>query len=204
VPVNHLRGLPELNNTYYAMRHGRSRANAQGIIVSDPRDGLLAAWGLTGPGREQARAAAAGSGLTAAAVIRSSAFSRARQTAEIAREVLGAAPVCLAPELRERAFGCWDRTSDQNYERVWAADARGDPAGDGVEPVDAVLARTTALVAALERAHHGAVVLLVSHGDPLNILQAGFRRLAPAQHRSLPPLATAEIRRLTLTVVRSN
>lgn len=202
MPVNHLLGLPGLKNTYYVMRHGHSQANAQGIIVSDPCDGQLGTWGLTAAGREQARAAAADSGLTAATVICSSGFSRARQTAETVREVLGAAPVRLAPELHERAFGGWDRSSDQNYERVWAADAGQEPADPGVEPVDAVLARTTALVAALEQAHRGASVLLVSHGDPLNILQAGFLRIAPARHRDLAPLATAEIRRLTLTAVR--
>ena len=62
----------------------------------------------------------------------------------------------------------------------------------------AVLDRTTAFVAALERRHSGRDILLVSHGDTLQILQAGFLRVDPSRHRSLPHLATAEIRRLHL------
>ena len=39
------------------MRHGQSEANAQGIIVSDPKIGCFR-YGLTALGREQAGAAA--------------------------------------------------------------------------------------------------------------------------------------------------
>jgi hypothetical protein len=38
----------------------------------------------------------------------------------------------------------------------------------------------------------------VSHGDTLQILQAGFLRMSPSRHRSLPHLAPAEIRQLHL------
>ena len=44
-------------NTYLIMRHGQSEANAQGIIVSDPKIGCFR-YGLTALGREQAGAAA--------------------------------------------------------------------------------------------------------------------------------------------------
>ena len=40
--------------------------------------------------------------------------------------------------------------------------------------------------------------LLVSHGDTLQILQAGFLRMNPGQHRALPPFEPAEIRRFHL------
>jgi broad specificity phosphatase PhoE len=61
-----------------------------------------------------------------------------------------------------------------------------------------VLDRVTALVADLERRHAGRDILLVSHGDTLQILEAGFLRLDPSRHRRLSPLATAEIRELRL------
>jgi broad specificity phosphatase PhoE len=61
-----------------------------------------------------------------------------------------------------------------------------------------VLDRVTALVADLERRYSGRDILLVSHGDTLQILQAGFLRLDPSLHRRLPPLGTAEIRELHL------
>ena len=94
------------------------------------------------------------------------------------------------PRLRERAFGELDGTPDApdlpgslgGYHAVWAADVRlGLHAEFGTESVYAVLRRVTALIAHLEAeaAESGAVkdslaVVLVGHGDVLQILQAGF------------------------------
>ena len=81
-----------------------------------------------------------------------------------------------------------------------AADEQDPWHADGdVEPVAAVLDPATGFIADLERQHSGRDILLVSHGDTLQILQAGFLRIDPSRHRSLPHLATAEFRRLHLT-----
>ena len=61
-----------------------------------------------------------------------------------------------------------------------------------------MLDRSTAFIVDLERRYSGRDILLVSHGDTLQILRAGFLRMNPSQHRSLPELKTAEIRRLRL------
>jgi broad specificity phosphatase PhoE len=183
------------------MRHGQSMANERGIILSDPDNGVRAEYGLSPAGREQALESAKRSGLPGSTMIFSSDFSRAAQTAEIVREVLGAGEVSLAEALRERCFGAWEGTSSGNYTQVWAADAE-NPDGDsnGVEPASAVLDRVTEFVAGLEVAYADRDIHLVSHGDTLQILQAGFRRMSPAKHRSLPHLGTAEIRRIHLLV----
>ncbi len=57
-----------------------------------------------------------------------------------------------------------------------------------------MLDRVTAFIADLERQHRDRDILLVSHGDTLQILQAGLAGLDPAAHRGLPHLETAEIR----------
>ena len=44
----------------------------------------------------------------------------------------------------------------------------------------------------------GRDILLVSHGDTLQILEAGFLRMDPSAHRQLPHLDTAQIRELRL------
>jgi glucosyl-3-phosphoglycerate phosphatase len=197
--MNHLGGRERLANRYRVMRHGESKANAAGVIVSTIESDRGGDWGLSEAGRRQALAAARGGGLPADTVICSSDFSRARETAEIVRAELGAAAVIIAPALRERCFGEWEGTGVANYSRVWAADQAdaGHPAG-GVEPADAVLERASALVADLEGRFSGRDILLVSHGDTLLILQAGFQRVAATSHRSLPHLGTAEIRALSL------
>ena len=213
--MNHLSGVNRLANRYHAMRHGQSKANVAGVIVSGIESDRLGDWGLSDLGREQVLAAARACGLPPDTVICSSDFSRARQTAEIVRARLGAPPVVVAAALRERCFGDLEGTATGNYARVWAADeaGAGDTAGDGrdgrdgrdgedagggVEPAAAVLDRVSALVTELERRYAGRDILLVSHGDTLQILQAGFLRMDPAAHRRLPHLGIAEIRALCL------
>lgn len=196
--MNHLSGVDRLANAYRVMRHGQSKANAAGVIVSQIENDRRGDWGLSELGRRQALAAAQQCGLPAHTVICSSDFSRARQTAEIMRAHLGASEVTLAQGLRERCFGDLEGTPVESYARVWAADeADADPVA-GVEHPAAVLDRVTGLVADLERRYSGRGILLVSHGDTLQILQAGFLRMNPAKHRHLPHLQTAEIRRLRL------
>ena len=129
---------------------------------------------------------------------------RARQTAEIVRAHLGAAEVTISEALRERCFGDLEGTSAANYARVWTADNAGaghgcaEHAVGGIESAAAVLDRATALVADLERQYRGRDILLLSHGDTLQILEAGFLRMDPSLHRQLPHLETAQIRELRL------
>jgi glucosyl-3-phosphoglycerate phosphatase len=197
--VNHLNIVGCLKNRYSIMRHGQSKANLRGIIVSHVETDAAGDYGLSDLGREQVLAAVRASTLPRQALVYSSSFARALQSAQLVQEQLQSPDVVLTPALRERYFGTWDGTSAGNYERVWAADeAHGTHAGTGVEPVDDVLDRVTALIAGLERQHSGHDILLVSHGDPLQILQAGFARMDPARHRRLPHLDTAEIRRMSL------
>lgn len=181
------------------MRHAQSKANAGGIIVSCIENDRQGDYGLTEHGRQQALAAAQGCGLPGDTVIYSSGFSRARQTAEVVREHLGAPEVVIAEALRERCFGRWEGSATGNYARVWAADETDPGQADGnVEPASAVLDRATAFIAQLEQRHCGRDILLVSHGDTLQILQAGLSSVDLSRHRSLPHLATAEIRQLLL------
>lgn len=200
--MNHLCGVDHLANRFSIMRHGQSNANARDVIVSRIENDQRGDYGLSDLGRQQALAAARGCGLPANTVICSSDFSRARQTAEIVRAHLGAPTVVIAEALRERCFGDWEGSATGNYARVWAADETNPCHADGnVEPTAAVLDRATAFIVDMERRYSGRDILLVSHGDTLQILQAGFLRMNPSQHRSLPALKTAEIRRLNSDLV---
>jgi broad specificity phosphatase PhoE len=197
--ADHLSGVDRLTNTFSIMRHGQSRANVAGIIVSCIENDRRGDYGLSELGRKQALETAQACGLPRDTVIWSSDFSRARQTAEILRAHLDAPEVGLAEALRERCFGRWEGSATENYARVWAADETDAAhARDGVEPVAAVLDRMTAFVVDLDRQYSGRDIVLVSHGDTLQILQAAFLRMSPTRHRSLPGLETAEIRRLRL------
>ena len=191
--MNHLTGLTGLRNRYFLMRHGQSKANVAGLIVSSAERDAAGDYGLSDRGRDQALDAAKRSELTPETVIFSSPFARARQTAEIVRGHLGAPPVTIEKSLAERFFGDWDGTDSAHYEKVWAEDQSGITSA-GAEPADAVQDRVTALVAEADRRHDGRDILLVSHGDALQILLTGFAGLPAGTHRSVPHLETAEIR----------
>jgi probable phosphoglycerate mutase len=197
--MNQLRYVSHLSNNYYGMRHGQSKANVENVIVSCIDNDHRGSYGLTDLGRQQVLMAATGSALPSDTVICCSGFARAVQTAQIVSTALGAADAVVSAALRERCFGDWDGTTSDNYVAVWAADkANPDHSERHVEPVSAVLARATAFIIALEQRYSGRDILLISHGDTLQILQAGFLRMNPGQHRALPPFEPAEIRRFHL------
>ena len=184
-------------NHYIVMRHGHSEANARELIVSDPGHGCTA-FGLSDRGRREVSWRASDCPLIAAATrILCSDFLRARETADIVRAHHPALPLTTDRRLRERYFGDFDMQSNRHYEEVWAQDRR-DPgcAIAGVEPATAVMARMLAVIDACEARYRGESLLLVSHGDPLQILECGLTGLDPSRHRDLPMLETAVTRSL--------
>ncbi|HVU59739.1 MAG TPA: histidine phosphatase family protein [Candidatus Saccharimonadales bacterium] len=197
--MNHLQLTKKLTNRYYVMRHGQSKANLQNIIVSHPQNGTHMDYALTELGKQQAYASAKQSSLSSDTVIYASDFSRARETAEIVREVLGTPVVHITIALRERHFGDWEKSDSANYHTVWASDkTNADHREHNVESVNAVLDRVTRFILSLEKRYTDKDILLVSHGDTLQILQTAFENTSPTEHRGLRHLETAEIRRMTL------
>ncbi|MGE0709399.1 MAG: histidine phosphatase family protein [Planctomycetota bacterium] len=192
--------ITRLGNRYLGLRHGESEANVAGIVLSDPAAGVPG-YGLTARGRAQVQASvAASAGLDAATWIVCSDFRRARESAEEAAAVLGAGAPELRPALRERWFGAHEGQRNDRYEQVWARD-REDPdhTEQGVESARAVARRVATLIVALERERQGATILLVSHGDALQLLQTALLRLSPGTHRERPHWGPGEVRPLELT-----
>jgi broad specificity phosphatase PhoE len=203
--MNHLEGMA-IHNTYFAVRHGKSNANVQGIIISRTFEGC----GLTSEGVEEVQSSidtAIMDGVVSLAepvVIVSSRFPRAYQTASRLKESLAAPEVYLSRSLRERSFGNFEGQSTDNYRTVWANDMRSiEQTEHYVESVSKVLGRMTGFVKDIERGSfakyqgQAKTVFLVSHGDPLQILQTVFEGINPKYHHSdIPELRTGEIRKL--------
>jgi probable phosphoglycerate mutase len=61
------------------------------------------------------------------------------------------------------------------------------------------MARVTALVCDYEHKYAGATMLLISHGDALQILLTAFSKQDASEHRRQLHLETAEIRELSLS-----
>ncbi|MDZ7853077.1 MAG: histidine phosphatase family protein [Halomonas sp.] len=179
-------------NRYLLMRHGHSQANQQGLIISSPQRGL-AGFGLSAIGREQIDGLLADWCWATPSRILHSDFRRTTETAERVAQHFGLS-LEAEPRLRERHFGAFEGDGDERYHEIWARDAR-DPAHRhaGVEAVAEVAARMTGLIVELEQHHAGETILLVSHGDPLQILLTALEGGELNRHREREPLAPASI-----------
>lgn len=104
-------------------------------------------------------------------------FSRTTHTAEVVASVLNLpfeGPQCKVMEdLRERFFGpSFELLSHDKYPEIWTLDEK-DPfmRPEGGESVNDVVSRLATAMAAIELEFQGCAILVVSHGDPLQILQ---------------------------------
>lgn len=185
-------------NCYLLMRHGHSQANEQGLIISSPERGL-GGFGLSATGEEQLSSVVAQWRWQAPTKVVHSDFLRTTQTAERVATAFG---LTLEKEkrLRERYFGELDGQADSHYPGVWAHDAQSaDHQQWQVEAVSSVAARMCAVIEALEQQCEGETVLVVSHGDPLQILLTALANKPLTQHREQPALQPASITMLSMT-----
>jgi broad specificity phosphatase PhoE len=209
-----------LQHRYVVLRHGESIPNERKIVCASMANGVKPEYGLSPLGRQQATAA----GHSLAAGLRPflstaawrgtpgsreprgvhfvvSPFSRAQETAALAVAAMGldaAAVVTTHDDLRERCFGALELQPDTSYGTVWAEDEAGAEASCvGAEHVRDVWARVQGVVAAAEQRFAApTVVVLVAHGDTLQIAEAGFRGRRLGEHRALPHLSQAQWRDL--------
>ncbi|KAK9677454.1 hypothetical protein RND81_11G144100 [Saponaria officinalis] len=174
-----------LRNKYWIVRHGKSIPNEQGLIVSSLENGILPEYQLGSEGVTQAQLAGekflkelkdANIALENVRICYSP-FSR---TVHTAREIASAlnipfeGPQCKAFEdVRERYFGpSYELSSYELYSEIWDLDEK-DPfqPPEGGESVANVVSRLTNAMEQMETLYDGCAVLIVSHGDPLQMLQ---------------------------------
>jgi len=185
-------------NRYYLMRHGESLANRRSLIVSYPSN-ALDDFGLTSMGAKQVMQAAMNTRLNSDTIIVSSDYMRARETAIIMHNVIDVKEkIKYNTGLRERNFGDWELTDHAHYQEVWKNDlTRPDLPIKNVEPVSQVLKRTLHVIWSLEKEYDGKDILLVGHGDTLQILLAYHHGINARFHRSLSSIGNADIRVLS-------
>ena len=190
----------ELRNSFVALRHGQSVANAQRMIVSNPDTGCHG-FGLT----EEGRIAVANQASSILKIcggsprILSSDFLGAVQTAEMLAEKSGT-QVEVRNELRERWFGDLDQKDNSSYQQVWDQD-QCDPSHTqwNVESVESVVERTVGLVRDLNEKFENEVFVLISHSDPIQILTTWFKKVPSASHRELEMVLPGQLQILHLS-----
>lgn len=191
----------KLKNHYWGLRHGISEANQLGIIACDPL-GLGQKYGITEHGRSQLRLSVA-EALTKYPQLKHCIFyvsplKRAIETANEAAQILSPKEIIISPELRERDFAKFDGQSALQYPQFWAEDKRNPHSHPfGGESVWEVRQRFVSLIHQIESQHHGQSIVLISHGDPLQIGQTAFENIDPSLHReSIQHLNPGDIRQL--------
>ncbi|MEL7965974.1 histidine phosphatase family protein [Vreelandella neptunia] len=179
-------------NRYLLMRHGHSQANQQGVIVSSPERGIES-FGLSEHGEQQLAQLVAGWQWPVPTRVVHSDFLRTRQTAAHVAARFGLVP-SVDTRLRERNFGELEGQGDDHYPSVWALDAEdAEHRHYQVEALSGVASRMQAVIAEWEQQVSGETILLVSHGDPLQILLTALASKPLTQHREQPALLPASI-----------
>jgi probable phosphoglycerate mutase len=188
--------LRQLKNRYHLMRHGRSLANEQGLIISHLSTGT-GGWGLSSNALPGILKFLETFPLPGNTRVYSSPFLRAVETASVAAQVYGCPAPVITSDLRERYFGNLDGGPDSGYAEVWREDEMTNHnCARNVESPSAVLERLIRLIRHIEAEFRDSNVLLVSHGDPLDILLTHAAGLPEGRHRNIPSMKTGEIRRL--------
>ena len=127
----------------------------------------------------------------------SSDFLRAAETAEIIRSTLALESIQFDVRLRERYFGAWEGKCYLHYKDAWEKDEiNSDLEMNGAESANSVRLRLVELIHSLERRYAGRNVILVSHGDPLRLLQTAFLGLATENNGTVSYFDIAECRLL--------
>ncbi|XP_023756154.1 uncharacterized protein LOC111904647 [Lactuca sativa] len=175
-----------MRNRYWVLRHGKSIPNEKGLIVSSMENGKLEEYKLASEGINQAQLA----GELFLKELKEnniplenlricySPFSRTTHTAKVVASVLNLSlegpQAKIFEDLRERYFGpSFELQSHEKYTEIWDLDEK-DPfmkPEEGGESVADVASRLTNVLLQIESQFQGCAILIVSHGDPLQILQ---------------------------------
>ncbi len=183
-------------NRYFVMRHGESVGNVQGILDStgDPENHLTEA------GRRRVLASAATLRREQIDMIVYSPLVRTRETAQLVQKELGLpdSAAMVDERLREVNLGVFSGRSMQEWKAFYGSVAeRFARAPEGGESFTDVRRRVGSFIFDLEQRYAGKNILIVSHGNPLWLLEKIARRTpsaslekemmpAPAEYRELP------------------
>ncbi len=159
-------------NRFFVARHGQAMSNKEGYLSSwpEPHDGVH----LTPEGEAQVRAAAGKLKEEKLELIFASDLKRTRQTAELIAEITGA-ELKFDERLREVGTGVFNGKPEKDYNAFFPSlEAKLTTAPEGGETLEDVRARMVQAVLDLDRAHQGRTILIVSHGDPLWVLETAL------------------------------
>jgi broad specificity phosphatase PhoE len=164
-------GKKFLKNTYFALRHGNSEKNELDLVVSWPE---AKEYHLTDLGREQVQKSAKWLADKEIDLLYASDLTRAQESAEIITKELKL-DVKLDKRLRELDFGTYNNKTHTEFKEFFKdktnLQERFEHAPPQGENWQQLVKRMLGFLAWLEGQHENKNILLISHGDPLWLLQ---------------------------------
>lgn len=184
--------LEELNkkrfykNKFLLVRHGEATANTENWIASGSETGKFISK-LTPKGEKQVAKLAQELKKKKIAVIYTSPYKRTQETAKAIAETTGA-KIITDDRLSEINLGVFNhkliKDSDAFYTPL-SAEEYFTAAPEGGESRDDVRKRMHAFIRDINKKHNGETVVIVSHGDPLWMLDAALSHVTHVESKKL-------------------
>ena len=162
----------KLNNTYYILRHGLSTSNTNGYLSAWPEKRISH---LVPKGKKQIQKAGQDFKKIGLDFIFSSDMHRTKQTSAIVSKITKI-KVVFNKEFREINPGIFNNTDNGNYKNYFKNNnewiTKRPPQGES--HIDCQKRMVKALKK-IDKKHKGKKILIVSHGNPLWMLEASVR-----------------------------
>jgi len=180
-------------NNYFVLRHGEATYNVRRVVTSKISEASDEPSILTDIGKKQARDAAEKLAKESIDYIYSSPYKRAMHTASIVAEKLGLS-VIRDDRLREVDVGALDGITYGEYQEHFRGIDRLTHAVEGGESLIDLRNRMKEFIDDMEEKYSHKNILVVSHGDPIWMLESTFRGAEGKDILKIPYLKTGEFK----------
>lgn len=169
----------KFQNRYYILRHGQTIYQTKKKDMIYPQ-GDKSKVGLTKEGIKKVSLAAKRLKTIGIDLIYSSDFYRTRQTAKIVNKKLGLKEIVFDKRLRDVNLGIYCGGKKEDFRRDFSSGIlRFSKRPSGGENWQDVQKRTLKFLKEIDKKHQRKTILIISHGDPLWLLERRVRGLPP-------------------------
>lgn len=189
---------PYFKNTFILLRHTEAEHNIKDIIASGPQGRSVS---LTERGKQDAGKLAEklsskdGKGID---IIYASPYKRTLDLAKIIAKETGA-KVVVDKRIEEGNFGIFNNRPVREHKEFFGSPlekfTKTPPGGENLSDMRK---RMFDFVREVNREHHGKKILVISHGDPLWVLEGAMRNLTNEETLSMDYIRVGEVREVQL------
>lgn len=184
-------------NAFHIVRHTEAEHVVQHLVGGGPETGERISH-LTPKGKKEAEALVKKLSRQKFSVIYTSPYLRTKELADMIHVATGA-PVVVDERLGEINCGAYNWKPVKEHQRFFANDlekfTKRPPEGENLADVRGRMMRT---LVDINRKYRGRQILIVGHGDPLWMLEAGTRRLSDEETLKMSYVGYGETRKITL------